>query len=139
MNTLTVTVSDLCENFVYHYIYINKETYQEQLGVEPEYKSAYAIVKEGTDVHGAAAALSDRKDVLAVTVIMDMRERIGNMMRSMDYIVALIKNKSTRQAEQITKRRDHCLERDHVDSDIVHNKPVQTFPQKQADKSSDPR
>ncbi len=90
MNTLTVTVSDLCENFVYHYIYISKETYQEQLGVEPEYKSAYAIVKEGTDVHGAAAVLSDRKDVLAVTVIMDMRERIGNMMRSMDYIVALI-------------------------------------------------
>lgn len=90
MNSLTVTVSALCENFVYSYIYINKETYMEQLGVEPEYRSAYAIVKEGMDIHEAAAAISDQDNVLAVSVIQDMRERIGSMMESMNYIVFLI-------------------------------------------------
>lgn len=90
MNTLTVTVSALCENFVYNYIYINKETYAEQLGMEPEYKSAYAVVPEGVDIHEAAAAVSERSNVLAVSVTQDMRDRIGSMMESMNYIVALI-------------------------------------------------
>lgn len=90
MNSLTVTVTALCENFVYNYIYINKETYEEQLGVSPDYKSAYAIVEEGAKIHEAAAVVSDQDDVLAVSVVQDMRDRIGTMMKSMDYIVILI-------------------------------------------------
>lgn len=90
MNSLTVTVTALCENFVYNYIYINKETYEEQLGTSPEYKSAYAIVNEGEDIHEAAALVSDEENVLAVSVVQDMRDRIGTMMKSMDYIVMLI-------------------------------------------------
>ncbi len=89
-NSITVTISELCENFVYNYIYINQETYAESLGAEPEYKSAYTIVNEGVDVHEAAAALSDMDNVLAVSVIADMRGRIASMMESMDYIVFLI-------------------------------------------------
>ena len=53
-------------------------------------QSAYAIVKEDADIHEAAAAVSDRNNVLAVSVTQDMRERIGSMMGSMDYIVFLI-------------------------------------------------
>ncbi len=90
MNSLKVKVSALCENFVYNYVYVDRETWKEQLGAEPEYKSAFALVKEDVDLHEAAAEIADRTDVLAVSVIADMRERIANMMKSMDYIVALI-------------------------------------------------
>lgn len=90
MNSLSVTVSALCENFVYNYIYISKETYAAQIGAQPEYKSAYACVKDSVDVHAASAQLSDMDDVLAVSVTQDMRDRIANMMQSMDYIVLLI-------------------------------------------------
>lgn len=90
MNQFQVTVSGLCENFVYNYIYLSKETYAAQLGEEPEYRSAYALVKDGADVHETAAAISDRENVLSVSVTADMRERIASMMESMDYIVLLI-------------------------------------------------
>ena len=90
MNILSVKVTALCENFVYNYIYINKETYEEQLGVAPEYKSAYMIVNEGVDFHEAAAVVSDMDNVLTVSVVQDMRDRIAAMMESMDYIVILI-------------------------------------------------
>ena len=90
MNSLTVSISALCENYVYNYIYVNKETYVNQFGREPEYKSVYALVAEGADVHEAAAAFSDMDNVLSVSVIDDMRQRIGTMMESMNYIVALI-------------------------------------------------
>lgn len=89
-NKITVTVSALCENFVSNYIYMGKETYEEQLGTEPEYKSAYAAVAEGEDLYGTAAAVSDQAKVLSVSLTKDMRDRIGSMMESMDYIVALI-------------------------------------------------
>lgn len=90
MNELSVTVTALCENFVYNYIYISKETYEQQLGASPEYKSAYVVVREGIDLHEAAAAVSDMDNVLAVSVVQDMRDRIAAMMESMDYIVILI-------------------------------------------------
>lgn len=89
-NSFTVRITGLCENFVYNYIYINKETYIGQTNTEPEYKGAYTVVREGVDVHEAAAALSDMDNVLAVSVTADMRQRIATMMESMDYIVFLI-------------------------------------------------
>ncbi|RAZ94387.1 hypothetical protein DK853_35430, partial [Klebsiella oxytoca] len=67
-----------------------KETYIQNLGAEPEYKSAYTLVNEGVDVHEAAALISDMDNVLSVSATADMRGRIGNMMESMDYIVFLI-------------------------------------------------
>ena len=69
---------------------MNQETYVQQLGTEPEYKSAYVVVKEGVDIHEAAAAIADQSNVLSVSVTGDMRERIASMMKSMDYIVLLI-------------------------------------------------
>ncbi len=90
MNSLKVTVSALCENYVYNYVYISKETYESQIGRKPEYKSAYVTVNEGTDVHEAAAAVSENDEVLAVSITEDMRSRIGSMMESLDYIVMLI-------------------------------------------------
>lgn len=90
MNSLTVEVCALCENYIYNYAYMNQETYVQQLGTEPEYKSAYVVVKEGVDIHEAAAAVADQGNVLSVSVTGDMRERIASMMKSMDYIVLLI-------------------------------------------------
>lgn len=90
MNSLTVEVCALCENYIYNYAYVNQETYVQQLGTEPEYKSAYVVVKEGVDIHEAAAAVADQSNVLSVAVTGDMRERIASMMKSMDYIVLLI-------------------------------------------------
>lgn len=89
-HSFTVRISGLCENFVYNYIYINKETYTEQKGIEPEYKGVYTVVQDGVDVHEAAAILSDMENVLTVSVTADMRQRIATMMESMDYIVFLI-------------------------------------------------
>lgn len=90
MRQMTVRVSGLCENFVYNYVYLSKETYQKQLGREPEYKSAFVNIKEGMETHEASVELSNLDKVLAVSVTADMRSRIDNMLTSMNYIVALV-------------------------------------------------
>lgn len=90
MREITVTVSGIFENFVYNYIMIAPETYLSQLGQEPEYKSVYVNFKEELDIHEAAAALMNQKDVSSVTVNQDTRDRFDSMMGSMNYVVLLV-------------------------------------------------
>ena len=90
MRQIRVKVVNMCENFVYNYVYISKETYANQLKEEPEYTSTFAVVKEGTDIHIAAAAASKLDKVMATNVTQDMRDRISSMMDSLDYIVLLV-------------------------------------------------
>lgn len=83
-------VSGIFENYVYNYVYLNKETYKEFYGREPEYKTLYINIKEGKDTHEAAAALMDQARVSAVTINKDTMERFRTMMESLNYIVLLI-------------------------------------------------
>lgn len=90
MKEAKVTVSGIFENYVYNYVYISPQTYQEQFGLEPEYKTAYINFKEGQDVYQASAALMKVQDVSGVTVNADIQERFGSMLSSLDYIVLLV-------------------------------------------------
>lgn len=87
---IKVKVSGIFENYVYNYVYINKETYKEYYGSEPEYKTLYINVKEGKDTHKAAAVLMDHEQVSAVTINGDIMERFSTMMESLNYIVLLV-------------------------------------------------
>lgn len=90
MKTLKVTVSGVCENFVYNYVYLSADTYVEQMKAEPEYKTAFVSVSEGTDAHLLGTALMAMADVAAVNISQDDMKRFSSMMSSMDLIVAVI-------------------------------------------------
>lgn len=90
MENITVKISGICQNFIYNYVYIGEGTYEEQLHRAPEYKTMYVNVDEGADVHLMSAAFMGMDEVASVTVNQDTRERLTNMMRSMDLIVAVI-------------------------------------------------
>ena len=83
-------VSGIFENYVYNYVYMNKETYEECYGKEPEYRTLYINIKDGKDTHEAAAAFMDQEQVSAVTINQDTMERFSTMMESLNYIVLLI-------------------------------------------------
>lgn len=90
MNTFTCKISGICENFVYNYVYINRETYEESVSKEPEFAHALLRVREGMDLHEAAALVTEAAHVSGVSVNQDFRERFDNMMQSLNYIVLLI-------------------------------------------------
>lgn len=89
-NTLDLKVSGISENYVYNYAYISPETWTDQSGKEPEYKSAYINVKEEKDVHSVSAAIMNCDGVASVTINDDMKVRFSSMMKSLDYVVLLI-------------------------------------------------
>ena len=90
MKEIRVKVSGIFNNHVYNYVFISPDTYEKQMGSAPEYKTVYFNLKDGIDAHQAAADLMEDSSILSVTVNKDMKERISNMMKSMNYIVIVV-------------------------------------------------
>lgn len=90
MEPMEVTVSGVCENFIYNYVYISNETYEEIQGETVNVNTVYVNIKEGIDIHEAAAAISDLEYVTSVSVNVDAKERFANMMFSLNYVIILV-------------------------------------------------
>lgn len=88
-NEIRAVVSGVCENYMYNYVYLNAQTYEESIG-EISYRNLYVNLAEGEDAHAAGAALMKLDGVTAVNVNMDMLTRFSSMMGSMNYIVFVI-------------------------------------------------
>lgn len=90
MNTLSVTITAVMENYIYNYVYISPETWIQAFGEEPERRTVYINLAEDTDAHEMSAALMNMDGVANVTVNADTMERIGTMMKSLDVIVVVV-------------------------------------------------
>ena len=92
MNTLTVTVSGIFDNYVSNYAIVSPETCREQWGSVPPVKTAFIRVADNSDagVHAASARILDLENVSAVSVNLDTRQRVGTMMSVLDYVVWMV-------------------------------------------------
>ncbi len=89
-NQFTVTISGICQNFVYNYLFLHPDTCSQNWKT-PEFQTAYInMPEEGEDIHLVSADLMAMEDVANVTVNADVQERFDNMMSSMDFIVFVI-------------------------------------------------
>lgn len=88
---LTASVSGVNENFFMNYVFLHKDTYEQQFDKSVEYKTIYLHVSgEDVDLHQLSADLMKMYDVASVTVTEDSIERFEVMMGSLDYIVGLV-------------------------------------------------
>jgi len=105
MRSFEVRVTGIYENYIYNYVHICEDTWREEMGQEPERKTAYlnlaleeagnsgnagGSVSNGQTAHELAAELMKIDQVSNVTVNADTMERIGNMLRSLDIIVVVV-------------------------------------------------
>ena len=87
---LTLTVSGIFDNYIYDYAFINAGTFREQWGSAPDIKTAFVNVPEDVDVHSSAADLLGDDNVANVNILDDMKEHIGSMLSSMNYVVLIV-------------------------------------------------
>lgn len=87
---LTVTVSGMFDNYVDSFIFISPETYTEQVGTAPVYKSALVNAPADADVYECAEAIADVDGVRTITLSVDTRERMSSMMDGLLFVVAAI-------------------------------------------------
>ncbi len=90
MREMTLTISGICVNYVYNYLYINRETFESQTGESATYKSAYLHMTEDMEIHEAAAIIADQDRVMNVSISQDMQTRLNKMIGSVNYVVLLV-------------------------------------------------
>lgn len=84
---LSLTVSAIFDNYIYDYLYIDATSYD---GAAPAPNTAYVHFAEGADAHEAGATLLSADNVASVSLVADMRARVGSMLQSLDYIVLIV-------------------------------------------------
>ena len=90
LKEMTLTVSGIFDNYIYNYAIVSPETAAKYPDFDTGIQTAYFYLTEEADLHEAAAALTDDDMVSSVNINDDMRERVSNMMGSLDAIVWLI-------------------------------------------------
>ena len=86
MKEIRVSISGIFRN----HVYISPETYEDQMGEAPQYKSVYFNLEEGADSHEISADLMSDAATASVTINKDMKNRISKMMESLNYIVIVV-------------------------------------------------
>ncbi|MGF7144471.1 putative ABC transport system permease protein [Anaerotaenia torta] len=85
----TVQIGGVFKNYAFHYMYMSAATYQKVFGADCTYKTAYATAGAG-QLYDISARLMNDHGVANVFVTEDTRNRVTDMMNSLNYIVWLV-------------------------------------------------
>ena len=87
---VTLTVSGIFENYVWHYAYITPECYEQYFDRACEANTMYLHVDTDSTAYEAGGKLSALSNVMSVSVVADIKDRVENMMKMMDAVVGLV-------------------------------------------------
>lgn len=90
MDTLTVKVSGIFDNYVDNLVFVNLDTCTQQWGGAPELKAALLKAPEGADVSACGEKITSVDGVRTMQMSISSRDRISNMMSSLLFVVAMI-------------------------------------------------
>ena len=88
----TVKISQICENYMSHYLYMTPAVYKAAYGKEPEYNSIYyrtegRTTKEAESVGEAALKLDG---ALSVSYTTEVRQQVDDMLQSLDIVIVVL-------------------------------------------------
>lgn len=89
METVSVELGGVFENYVGNYMFMTAETYKVLFGEEPGYNNAYGKTNKD-NLYQVSAMLLNDDNVIAVNVINDIRAMVDNMMVSLDGVIWLV-------------------------------------------------
>lgn len=87
---VTLTVSDITENYAMHYIYISKEDYEKVYGEPAKFNQAYIILQDNADKNAFSASLIERDEFLGIAFLTDKAESFFSSIESLNSIVLLL-------------------------------------------------
>ena len=90
---MKVKVAAICENYVGDNIYMSLGTYKERFNKKPEIKTAYVNVPDSADeaaIRDHATSAANYERAAAVSVNIDTRGRVNNMMKSLNSVIYVV-------------------------------------------------
>ncbi|MCI8464727.1 MAG: ABC transporter permease [Lachnospiraceae bacterium] len=87
--SVSVTVSHIAENYVYHYVYLSPDLYRAVYGRDPKYNMEYLKLKETGEEREQELAerLLKYDAVSGIVLVFDMNQTILDMLGSLDTVI----------------------------------------------------
>ena len=90
----TFTITGVCENYVYHYLYMSADVYREAFGEGPEVNLLYCSLADGVDTPEAedelSTALLKCRDVAGAQFTHEITASFSQSLGSINYIVVVL-------------------------------------------------
>ena len=90
LGVVEATVSGICDNFTFNYVYASTETYRQQLDTVPDFKTLLVHGHEGADPYEESVVFSSHEDVSNVSINEDTRVRVNTLLERLDLIVIVL-------------------------------------------------
>lgn len=89
---VTVKITDICENYLAHYIYMAPQVYERLMGEEPKYNNIFATVKEEfmDDLTGVGEKVLENDCVLTVSYTNTMAQDLNDMIGVLDSVIIVL-------------------------------------------------
>lgn len=87
---VSLTVSGITENYIYHYVYMNANTYRQIYGKEPTYNKLLMHMAEDTDQDALTEELLNLKAINSVSLTQTIQDKFKDVLKSIDIIVLVL-------------------------------------------------
>lgn len=89
---IAVKVKEICENYMYHYLYMTPAYYEELFGREPEYNAVYFGMEEGMTEEAEAVGESvlQEEGALSVSYTIDFEDQLNDMLGSLNIVIVVL-------------------------------------------------
>lgn len=87
---MKLVLSGIAKNYLYNFVYLTTETYEEAMGEPAELTSIYVTLGENAKMHQKAAELMKEDAVVSAGVLSDSKDRFSSMIDSLDLLVVVI-------------------------------------------------
>ena len=89
---ITVEITDVCENYLAHYLYIAPQMYEKLTGHEPEYNAIYVSVAEDAmeDLETIGSEFLKNEGVLMVSYTQDTEQDLESSISVLDSVIIIL-------------------------------------------------
>ena len=87
---IELVLSGIAENYLYNFVYMTTQTYEDAMGEAAEVKSIYLNVKDEEQVYQITADFMKEEEVASAMVSSDAKNRFTSMIESLDLLVVVI-------------------------------------------------
>jgi putative ABC transport system permease protein len=88
-----VVISQICENYMGHYIYMTPAYYESVFGEAPVYNCVLFAVQDSYDdeqMEEAGTRIMDRDEVLSISYMHDIQKQLDDMLTSLNLVIVVL-------------------------------------------------
>lgn len=87
-----VTITAITENYMSHYVYLTRSTYENVFGEKPAYNQLYLKLADLNEVQKEelASHLMEEEIIQSITYVEDFQEKVSEMMKALDMVVVIL-------------------------------------------------